>query len=88
MKHYAAIALASFSIVSMPSHAAGADKKACAKGELGGIVVSNKREGDTYVTLIKDDKVPLRTPKNAGLVFNQVGKLKAGDLYCFPDDGS
>lgn len=88
MKRFAAIALAIISAISMPTLAAGADKKTCAKGELGGIVVSNKREGDTYVTVIKGDKVPLRTPKNAGPVFDQVSKLKAGDLYCFPNDGS
>jgi len=88
MKKIAYLALALACLAGQLAHAAGTDKKVCAKGELGGIVQSNKRDGDTVVTLFKGDKVPLRTPKSAGPVFDQVAKLKAGDLYCFPDDGS
>jgi hypothetical protein len=62
--------------------------KACAKGELGGIVTTNKKVGKEYVTTIRGDKHQLRTPESAGEVYQAVSKLKAGDLYCYKDEGS
>lgn len=67
---------------------AAAAKKKCGKGELGGVVATNKKVGKEFVTTIKGDKTPLRTPEAAGDVYTTVSKLQPGDLYCYKDDGS
>ena len=78
----------------MAAHAADkpasapATAKACAKGELGGIVTANKKVGKEYVTTIRGDKHQLRTPENAGEAYLVVSKLKTGDRYCYKDEGS
>lgn len=63
-------------------------KPICPNGQIGGIIQSNTKVGETLVTLFKGDKVPFRTPKSAGEIYDKLSKLKAGDKLCVVDDGS
>lgn len=98
MNHIASASLALFCALGLSvanaapqaasSPAATAAKKKCDKGELGGIVATNKKVGKEFVTTIKGDKTPLRTPEAAGDVYSTVSKLQPGELYCYKDEGS
>ena len=62
---------------------------ACAKGQVGGVVVSNKMAGDTLANKVKGDQAGFRLrQKDDAVAFAKVSKLKAGNLYCVQDDGS
>lgn len=86
LTHFTILAAATLSCAW--AHASPTAKPVCPKGEIGGIVQSNKEEGNTLVTVFKGDKVPFRTPKDAGEIYEKLSKLKPGDKFCAVDDGS
>jgi hypothetical protein len=64
-------------------------KRVCKKGEVGGIVASNKKLADgSYRTIYVGDKIPFNTPVDAKDLIAKVAKLKVGDKNCIVDDGS
>lgn len=70
-------------------------KSVCKKGELGGVVASNKKQADGgYVTKYVGSKVEYSFPAEKDLtaadkhLYAERAALKPGDIKCFADDGS
>jgi hypothetical protein len=87
-------ALASFAALSQAATTASAPAAkaakpaACKKGEAGGIVASNKMEGDTNVLTIKGQAAAFRIRKaDDAKAFESQKAAKVGSLFCVHDDG-